>query len=121
MAKDPACRSTGQVLDVLAGLKVTSAGSRDNDANDWQVNPAGPPSVALVITVKPVAKVPNGVRAARRHLVGRLRHFAGAVREGCFGEDPPAVPGTVTERHQARRILFQSFFMHLHPDGHWCQ
>lgn len=34
-------RSSGQVEDVRAGLKVTSAGSSDKDAKDWQVNPAG--------------------------------------------------------------------------------
>jgi hypothetical protein len=47
------------VLELRAGLKVTSAGSREREEKDWQVNPAGPSSAAAVITVSPDAKCPR--------------------------------------------------------------
>ncbi|GAA1768554.1 hypothetical protein GCM10009712_15780 [Pseudarthrobacter sulfonivorans] len=57
--KRPALRNNGQVLELRAGLKVTSAGSSEREEKDWQVNPAGPLSVAAVITVSPDAKWPR--------------------------------------------------------------
>src|SRR3712207_3099788 len=63
--KDPASRSAGQVPEVRAGLNVTRAGSSDNDAKDWHVKPAGPWRVALVMIVRPLAKVPKISRSRR--------------------------------------------------------
>src|SRR5690349_10292617 len=55
----PALRSCGQVLELRAGLKVTSAGSSEREEKDWHVKPAGPLSVAAVMTVSPEAKWPR--------------------------------------------------------------
>ena len=54
----------GQVTEVRAGHSATRGGSRDNDANDWQVNPSGSSSMA-VTTVTPEAKDPRTVRISR--------------------------------------------------------
>ncbi|BCK70515.1 hypothetical protein Srufu_044680 [Streptomyces libani subsp. rufus] len=42
--KTPARAILGQVADVRATMKVTSGGSRESEAKDWQANPAGPGS-----------------------------------------------------------------------------
>ncbi|MGX1163120.1 hypothetical protein RKD54_004029 [Pseudarthrobacter sp. SLBN-100] len=55
----PASCSCGQVLELRAGLKVTRAGSSEREAKDWHVKPAGPLSVAAVMTVSPEAKWPR--------------------------------------------------------------
>ena len=53
----PASRIRRQVVDVRAGAKLTSGGSSDSAANDWQVKPSGSPSaVRAVTTTTPVAK-----------------------------------------------------------------
>lgn len=55
----PARAMRGQVVDVRATMKVTSGGSRESEANDWQANPAGPSGSSgswAVTTVTPVAK-----------------------------------------------------------------
>jgi hypothetical protein len=60
--KCPRSRIRGHVVEVRAGEKDTSGGSRDSELNDWQVNPAGPSSVMVVITTMPEAKWPSTVR-----------------------------------------------------------
>jgi hypothetical protein len=42
----PTSRIRGQVDDERDGANVTSGGSSDSDANDWQVNPSNVPSPA---------------------------------------------------------------------------
>ena len=45
-----------------AGAKLTSGGSSDSDANDWQVKPSGPAGPTAVITTMPVTKWPSTSR-----------------------------------------------------------
>src|SRR5881409_388316 len=54
----PTSRMCGQVDDVRAGLKLTSGGSSDSDANDWHVKPSGRSAIA-VTTTTPVVNVPR--------------------------------------------------------------
>src|SRR6476661_2423739 len=65
LVNEPAFRSTGQVVDVRDGLNVTSGGSSDSAAKDWQVKPAGPSGVEPVTTVRPLANVPKISRSRR--------------------------------------------------------
>jgi hypothetical protein len=52
----------GHVDDERAGAKVTSGGSSDSEANDWQVNPMGPSGPAAVTTTMPDTKCPSTSR-----------------------------------------------------------
>src|SRR6185312_7290978 len=55
----PTSRIRGQVDDERAGAKLTSGGSSDSEANDWQVKPSSVPSGSrAVTTTTPVAKCP---------------------------------------------------------------
>ena len=58
----PTSRIRGQVVEVRAGAKLTSGGSSDSDANDWQVKPSGPSGPAAVITTIPDTKCPSTSR-----------------------------------------------------------
>ncbi|AKA09143.1 hypothetical protein SAZ_38310 [Streptomyces noursei ZPM] len=56
-ANRPAALIFGQVVDVPAGQKHTSGGSRETEENDWTAMPAGWPSDWIaVITATPVQK-----------------------------------------------------------------
>ena len=63
--KCPARAIRGQVADARLGQNSTSGGSSDTAANDWQANPAGPSSSAVVMTVTPVQKWPSTCRNRR--------------------------------------------------------
>ncbi|MEV7635871.1 hypothetical protein AB0N71_06760 [Pseudarthrobacter enclensis] len=92
-----------------AGLKVTRAGSNDNDANDWQVNPAGPCGVEPVITVNPLAKVPKisrSRRGVRSDVAVMCRPLVGIVTS-------PNHPEIVFDNH--RRNALTQAEMQLHP------
>src|SRR5580704_11826765 len=52
----------GQLVELLAGARITIGGSRESAANDWQVNPTGTPSSSAVTMVMPVAKWPSTSR-----------------------------------------------------------
>jgi hypothetical protein len=56
MQNRPPARIRGHVVDVRAGLKLTSGGSSDSEANDWQVKPSGPAGPLAVTTTMPDAK-----------------------------------------------------------------
>ena len=58
----PTSRIPGQVVELRAGAKLTSGGSSDSDANDWQVKPSGPAGPTAVITTIPVTKWPRTSR-----------------------------------------------------------
>jgi hypothetical protein len=60
--KRPMALIAGQVVEVRAGEKLTSGGSSDSDANDWQVKPTGPSALVAVITTTPDAKCPSTSR-----------------------------------------------------------
>jgi hypothetical protein len=47
---------------VRAAAKLTSGGSSDSEANDWQVKPIGPLGVAAVTTTIPDTKCPSTSR-----------------------------------------------------------
>ncbi|GLV82738.1 hypothetical protein Slala03_24270 [Streptomyces lavendulae subsp. lavendulae] len=56
-AKAPAARIPGQVVEVRAGQKQTSGGSRETDENDCTAIPTGRPSLPhAVMTAMPVQK-----------------------------------------------------------------
>src|SRR5690606_2032787 len=48
--------------EVRDGEKLTSGGSSDSEANDWQVNPVGPAVPIAVMTTTPDAKCPRTSR-----------------------------------------------------------
>ena len=57
----PTSRICGHVVDVRAGQKLTSGGSSDREANDWQVKPIGCSAIADTTTT-PVVNVPSTAR-----------------------------------------------------------
>ena len=50
----PTARSTGQVVEVLAGQNSTSGGSSDSEVKEFIAIPTGPSGVGAVITATPV-------------------------------------------------------------------
>ena len=58
----PTARIRGHVEEVRAGARLTSGGSSDSDANDWQVKPSGPSGPAAVTTTMPDTKWPSTSR-----------------------------------------------------------
>jgi hypothetical protein len=59
----PTARICGHVEEVRAGARLTSGGSSDSDANDWQVKPSGPVEPAAVTTTMPDTKWPSTSRS----------------------------------------------------------
>src|SRR5213079_679396 len=66
MQNFPDARMRGQLTDVSDGENITSGGSSDSDANDWQVKPTGPSASSPVITTMPDTKCPSTVRITCR-------------------------------------------------------
>src|ERR1700760_4265006 len=58
----PAALIRGHVVDVRAGAKLTSGGSRESEAKDWQVKPSGPSGPEAVTTTMPDTKCPSTSR-----------------------------------------------------------
>ena len=52
----------GQLVEVLAGARITIGGSSESAAKDWHENPTGSPSSVAVTMVMPVAKWPSTSR-----------------------------------------------------------
>ena len=77
--KCPARAIRGQVADSRLGQNSTSGGSSDTAANDWQANPAGPSSSAVVMTVTPVPKWPSTCRNRRGSGSNRAGEASGAA------------------------------------------
>src|ERR1700732_4433836 len=55
-AKAPASAIRGQLVELLAGARITMGGSRERAAKDWQEKPTGSPSPEAVTMGTPVAK-----------------------------------------------------------------
>ncbi|GAA5115890.1 hypothetical protein GCM10023320_15340 [Pseudonocardia adelaidensis] len=68
-----------------AAAKLTSGGSSDSEANDWQVKPMGPPGVAAVTTTMPDTKWPSTSR-----MTAGETGPAGAPMAVSLGQVPPA-------------------------------
>ena len=70
--KAPAWAMRGQLVELLAGARITMGGSSDRAAKDWQVKPTGTPSSMAVTMVMPVAKCPSTSRnrASSRPVTG---------------------------------------------------
>ena len=60
--KAPARAIRGQLVEVLAGARITMGGSSERAAKDWQEKPTGSPSSVAVTMVMPVAKWPSTSR-----------------------------------------------------------
>ena len=58
----PARAMRGQLVELLAGARITMGGSRERAAKDWQEKPTGSPSSVAVTMVMPVAKWPSTSR-----------------------------------------------------------
>ena len=52
----------GQLVELLAGARITMGGSSERAAKDWQEKPTGSPSSVAVTMVMPVAKWPRTSR-----------------------------------------------------------
>jgi len=64
--KTPEARIRRQVSDELFAQNITSAGSSETEANDWQVKPTSSPSWVLVTIVTPVGNRPSTSRSESR-------------------------------------------------------
>lgn len=60
-----ACENIANREEDLAADQRTKAGSKDTDAKLLAVNPAGPLTVCVVMTVTPVTKRPKASRKSR--------------------------------------------------------
>lgn len=98
----PARAIRGQVVDVRATMNVTSGGSRESEAKDWQAKPAGRPgSPGDVMTVTPLAKCPRTERnsAGSRGARSSSRTARSVGRGGAVaGDGAAAAVGAPTER-----------------------